>query len=108
MTLGSVNDWRDMFPDTVTYAEFVDRTDYGKPNYGTPVSYSARIVRRPRFVRKADGSEVVSSVTVWLAAFVDAGAQDQITLPDGTTPEVLTVEKYTDESGDHHTKISLG
>ncbi len=105
---GSAADWKDMMPATITHAEFSARSAYGAPQFGTPVSYRARVVYKPRLVRGADGAEVISPVTVWLAEYVNVGAQDQITLPDGTTPTVIAVEKVPDEVGAHHTRIALG
>jgi hypothetical protein len=46
---------------------------------------------------------------VWVHSTKAFKADDKITLPDGTSPEVLAVERPFDEDGaQHHVKFLLG
>lgn len=104
----SVSDWSDMFPQTVEHAELVSRDDYGAPSYGTPASYSARVVYQPTRTTNSDGQEVYGKGTVWLLGTPDVDPEDRLVLPDGRTPEILSVTRPSDESGIHHTKVVFG
>ena len=105
----SVSDWSDLMNQTVSHAEFAGRSEYGKPTYGSPVDYSARVVYKQKLVRRPDGSEVVSQGEVWLQSNVSVTSEDEITLPDNTTPPILAVERFSDETSSfHHTKVYFG
>ena len=104
-----ISDWSDLMNQTVSHAEFAGRSEYGVPTYGSSVEYSARVVYKQKFIRKADGSEVLSQGQVWLQSNVVATVEDEITLPDGSTPPILAIERFSDETTDfHHTKIYFG
>ena len=104
----SIDDFLDCMPDTVIHSEFSSRDAYNVPTYGSPVSYSARVVEKPTWVRAFNGSEVVARGWVWIGAALIVNPQDQLQLPDGTTPPLLAAEHYPDENGDHHTKVFYG
>lgn len=103
-----VSDFLDLMPDTVTVEPFAGRDGYGAPSYGAPVQYRARVVYRPNLVHAPDGKEVVARGTVWLATSDAVSTEDRLTLPDGSTPRVVAVERYTDASGVHHVKVAFG
>lgn len=103
-----ITDFADLMPDTVTHAEHAGNDRWGSPSYGSPVSFSARVVYRPESVRAADGAEVVARGHVWLLGSPAVDPKDEITLPDATTPPILAVERFPDENGAHHTKIFFG
>ena len=107
VSTGSVSDFLDMMPQTVQWAPFVSRSQYGEPTYGDRVPYRARVVYRDRLVRRADGQLVISPVSVWLGAYLDVKVEDKIILPDGTAPEILSVDRIPDENDMHHVKIYL-
>ena len=107
VSTGSVSDFLDMMPQTVQWAPFVSRSQYGEPTYGDRVPYRARVVYRDRLVRRADGQLVVSPVSVWLGTYLDVKVEDKIILPDGTAPEILSVDRIPDENDMHHVKIYL-
>jgi hypothetical protein len=65
------------------------------------------VVRRPTLVRTDDGREVVSNATIYVAGDQSITAEDQVTLPDGTTPPILTVYSYPDDEGIHHQKVMI-
>lgn len=104
----SVSDWTDLMPETVYHAEFASRDDYGKPVYGSQVGYSARVIYKPRMVKAADGKDIVAKGRVWIAGTPSVTPQDEIELPDGTTPPILNVGRFSDENGAHHVVIDFG
>ena len=79
---------------------------YGKPTYGNAVTVSARVAAMPKMVRSAEGRETVSSTTAWIESpLIPIGATDRITLPDGTTPKILSVQRVPDETGQVFTTV---
>ena len=74
----------------------------------TSASYRGRYVRRNQMVRDDAGDEVVSRSQLWLFGAPSLTPRDKITLPDGTTPVILAVERYPDDNGAHHEKVFFG
>lgn len=105
----SISDFADMMPHTVTHEEFASRDEYGLPAYGSPASLKARVSYRPHKVRTPAGDEVVARGEVWLnTAGTTVDTEDRITLPDGSTPPILSVDGLSDELGAHHAKVHFG
>lgn len=100
-------DFLDVLVQTVTHAAFSSRDQYGAPSYGTPTSYRARVIYKNKLVRRGDGEEVTSRGHVWFGPPTGDSAgtppsvtpEDHIVLPDGTGPDILSVESYVDETG---------
>jgi hypothetical protein len=103
-----IEDFLDMMPHTVQHAPMVSRDDYGKVTYGTAVPYRSRVVYKNARVRKSDGTEVIARGMVWLSAAVTVNVDDKITLPDASTPPILSWEMYPDDEGFVYTKIYFG
>lgn len=85
--------------------------NYGKGTFAaTTASYRARIVEQPGYVHGADNEQIAFRHVLWVRSTgsVSITASDRITLPDGTRPPVVGVERYPDEDGAHHVKIHLG
>lgn len=104
----SISDFADMMPHTITLEEFAQRDAYGKPSYGSAVNYSARVSYKSKFIRRADGSEVLAQGEVWILGTPTVTVEDRITLPDGNTPVILMTELLSDELGSHHSKVIFG
>jgi hypothetical protein len=98
------SDLLELLTQTMTVEHVTGRDGYGKPSYGTPATYRARVVGKVKMVRTADGSERVSNATVYVAA-TDVLATDRVTLPDGSRPLILSVGSFPDERGAHHQVI---
>lgn len=96
---------KDLFTDTVTYRAFSSRDVFGAPTYGSGTEYAARVVREHHLVRDGQGDEVVSTAQVWIKGTPEVDPEDQVELSDGTTPEILTSERFQDERGASHTKV---
>lgn len=97
-----------MMPSTVQIAAVSSRNDYGEPTYGSNTAYRARIVDKPSFVRVSDTESIEVRTVVWLNSTAVILPTARITFPDGTTPQIVAVERYPDEDGSHHTKIMCG
>lgn len=113
-----ITDYLNLFQQTVTLAAFSTNDIYGAASYGSGVTYRARIVKRPHRVRNNAGETVVAMGEVWFgpptADLTDntpptITTQDRITLPDASTPIILSVDVVSDDSGGyHHTKVHFG
>lgn len=98
-----------MMPSTVTIATRTAHSNYGVPTYSTGTSYRARIVHKPRFVRRDDAHTLAIMSDVWMASTGGTvTVDDRITMPDGSTPPILAVERYGDHQGEHHVHLMLG
>lgn len=103
-----ISDFLDLMPFTVTYEAAATRDAYGKVStYAAAISYRARVTyTHKRVVSRATGQDVVSSTQAWLAGVIAMlNVDDRITLPDGTTPLIISWDLSTDEKGNHHTKV---
>lgn len=98
-------DMAELCPHTVTHAPLASRDGFGAPTYGAGTAYAARLVRKQRVVRTPSGDEVVATGELWIAGTPTVGADDRITLPDATTPDILAVETYPDEAGTAFVKV---
>jgi head-tail adaptor len=96
---------------TVTVSTRSGHSNYGEATYSTSsATYRARIVEKPGFIREAAGETIQFSHTLWIRSTgsVSITATDRITLPDGTKPPIVAVERIPDEDGEHHVKVMLG
>jgi hypothetical protein len=86
--------------ELITWAPQTGVDGYGQRLYGSVVSLPSRIDHSTRLVRDAQGEERVSSTQVYLATHEPIGVLDRITLPDGTTPLLLRVDRLADHQGE--------
>lgn len=104
-----INEFSDLMKDTVTHYQMSSRDSYGAITYGSGTEYQSRVVYKRELVRDSNGNQVVSKGVVWFMAYVNINPdQDKITLPDGTSPPILAVERFPDNVGDNHTKLYFG
>lgn len=96
---------RALLTQTVTFEPFVSRTDYGKESYGAPVSYPARVTEQLVLVRQPDGSEKLARHKVRLDGDAVIEARGRLTLPDGSQPPILSVDRAPDETGGTYTVL---
>lgn len=104
----AISDFLEYMPHTITYQEYLGRSDYGEPSYGSPIEYRARVIYKPSFVRAADGSRIVARGYIWFGTAITVSVEDRVYMPDGTTAQIVMVELMSDEDGLHHTKIYFG
>jgi len=99
-----------LMPHTITVGALsAFSTDgYGTPTFSAASSYTARVVGKQQLVDTFRGTEELTKTIVYVKSSSTFGPSDQITLPDGSTPELLAVESYPDEDGAHHMKLMFG
>jgi len=99
-----------LMPHTITVGGLsAFSTDgYGTPTYAAASTYTARVVGKQTLVDTFRGTEELTKTIVYVKSSSTFGPSDQITLPDGSTPELLAVEAYPDEDGAHHSKLMFG
>lgn len=101
-----IDDVRDLLTDTVRHARPLGRDRYGRvPAWSPDIEYGARVVYRHRLVRSRTGEFVATRGHAWIFGADDIALDDRITLPDGSAPTLLAVERYGDEAGGHHHKV---
>lgn len=93
-------DLLELMPHFVTVEKRISTTEYGVPTYGTSSRYQARVERKRRMVRNAAGEEKISTVTVYFGSTPGLNPEDRITLPDGTTPVILSTESQPGAVGE--------
>lgn len=111
-----ISSWAHMMSSTVTVAPKTGMDTYGKPTYGTPVSYKAHISRKKMLVRGAGGQEVESQQQIHLMGSPAVVPTAQLTLstadigstqPAALNPTIVGVERRSDGRGPHHTVLFL-
>jgi len=103
-TTMSISDYTLMI-DSIQHEVYSGSGSYGERMYGSAVSYTARVNYKQQLVKDPDGEDVVSSCSVWIKSSVAVDPQDRITLLDSKTPNILAVERYSNQDGAHHTKV---
>lgn len=102
-----------LMPETITIAQPTGQDGYGKRSYGAATSYRARIVEKMEKIVTVQGREDFATTKVYVApdssgALPDLSARVQVTMPDGTTPNVVGFARQSDEEGPHHVIIWFG
>ena len=83
---------------SVTHEAYSGLDAYAKPTYSSGVTRKALVESKQRLIRTDDGREVLSQTKVTFLSPVSLSTKDRITLPDGTTGPILTVEGMVDPS----------
>jgi hypothetical protein len=95
--------------ETVTVAPVTAKDAYGKRTWGTATTFSSCRVQTGNYkVLDSNGQEKVSEGRVYFPNKPTITLNDKITLPDGSTPPILSVDFFGDERGDHHTIVHFG
>lgn len=104
-----VSDWADLMTATVVYKPVTGYDDYGKPSHGAAVSYFAHIAYGThKVVSRQTGEDALAAITVWLMGVIPTmHVDDQMILPDGTTPRIIDWDLLSDETDIHHMKVHL-
>lgn len=95
---------------TVTRVTGVDTDGYGEPAYATSVSTCwCRVTQKQTLVRTFEGTQELARTVCWVRSTSSFSPVDRITLPDGTTPELISLDEYKDEAGNpHHHTLYFG
>lgn len=102
----SFSDFLDFCPHSITVEPFASVDQYGAYTYGAPVVYRARVQGKNQVITNMMGEEAVSTIQVYLNGTVTP--QDRVTLPAPfvpTQPNILAIQRVSDESGQHHQVI---
>lgn len=73
--------------------------DYGNPILSTSTTITALVQYNTRKVITSQGEEKVSNCQILVTAASTIAIDDVLTLPDGSTPRILTIEKTVDFDG---------
>jgi hypothetical protein len=101
----------DLLIDSVTIAPWASQNAAGEATYGAAVAYSALVeydTRKVETIGTLDGrggAVLVSKALVHLDGRPSIGLRDKITLPDGSTPQIIAVRSYSDQSGGYTTEV---
>jgi hypothetical protein len=91
---------------SVTIATATMTNVYGEETFGAAATVAARVEPRIENVTTQDGEVEPSRAFVYMNGNVNVTTTSKVTLPDGSTPIILAVEKHTDEAGTvDHTKV---
>lgn len=103
-----VSDFADLMKSTVQLAKLTGRDSYGKPLYGQPAEYAARISWTSSLVATQGGEQLASRGMVHLLSNVEVTGEDRLIMPWGEELTILSVERPFDETGQaHHTRITF-
>jgi hypothetical protein len=99
----------DLMVESITIANVSTIDSYAKHSYASPTTVTkCRVQTGAHKVTDQDGQEIVATGKVYIASSPTVTPASKITLPDGSVPRVLTVDRFTDERGSHHTCIHYG
>ena len=108
-------DLLELMPSTVKVSTRTGVTRYGEPTFAaSTTNYRARVVEKLGFVRNTAGEEIAFNTVAWVRSTGTASitVSDRATLPAGigpsSQPEIVGVERYSDEDGVNHTKLMFG
>jgi len=91
------------FSRSITLAPYVSKDAFHKNTYGTAVTVAANIFSIIKVYTDKSGSEVISSAKLMLPKTTIIGYEDQITLPDGTTPYIGSIAAESNQrTGECH------
>lgn len=91
-------------PHTVTIAPYSSKNNYGENQTGT--ARTARAYVEPNKTLTSDNdSETEHRPTTAYIADTSITLRDTITLPDGTSPQIASIEIHTEVVGLEHTVV---
>lgn len=100
-----------LMPDAISIRRGTSLNNYGERDaVGTATSYQARIVFSASKIIVATGEEASAAGQAWISGSVpaDIKTSDILTLPDGNSPEIMRVDIFPDEDGEHHRVVWFG
>lgn len=92
-------DLTSLLNQTVIISARSGRDVYGLETWSPGVVYPARVSGFTPLERAADHDAAPVSGVVHMDGDVPVTTEHRITLPDGTTPTIARVDKYTDDDG---------
>jgi len=99
----------DLMPHTITRYAYASVDAYGKEPHPTASSTSsARVYNKQVLIRSMGGAQQVARTIAIVNCTGTIDPNDRITLPDGTSPVILSIDTVPDENGIHHNTIYFG
>lgn len=94
---------------TVTIASRSSRDMYGVATWAAGTTYPARVSPYKPLIQAETTDAAPVSGQVHLDGNVPVTSEDRILLPDGSTPTIVRVDKYTDVNGSvYATRVLIG
>jgi hypothetical protein len=93
-------------PHTVTIEPHSTLNNYAESNYGSSRTAPAYVEPNRTLGMGAQVEEQSPSTTVYVAD-TSIGLLDKITLPDGRTPEIISIQRHTEVAGLEHTVVNF-
>lgn len=117
MAVITVRAFSRLMRQTATIAPRTGYDEFGKPAFGTPVTYRGAYVGQVKLVRDQHGKEVPSRGAFYMMSNAAISAEDQVTLSTGdvgstesyaVTPKIVSVERYPFVQGQFCTVVLVG
>lgn len=80
----------------VTHRPWLSQTAQGKATYGGAVEMPAAVTLKQTKIRTQSGQEVMSRATITFPRDVAISVKDHITLPDGSSGPILSIDAPID------------
>lgn len=93
-------------PHTVTIAPHSTLNNYAESNYGQTRTASAYVEPNASLGLGVQVDEQSPSTTAYIAD-TSITINDKITLPDGRTPEIISIQRHTEVAGLEHTVVNF-
>ena len=97
-----------LMPSTVVIYNETSADKYGKPSFGAGTSVRCRVVPQKQSSRSATGVNITEDGRIYCYGTPTVAVDDKILLPTGETVYAVSVQVQNDESGAHHTVITIG
>ena len=94
-----------MMPSLIQLKKLVSRNRYGEPTYGATTSWRAYIAAKRQTIRNAEGQDIVSNSVVYIGGAPVITTDDQLVLPDGSTPPIIGVDLFYDDKAEYATVL---
>ncbi|HSC58825.1 MAG TPA: hypothetical protein VLC11_04635 [Gemmatimonadales bacterium] len=104
---------RALYAQSVTVKPWSRDDAFGAPVYGTAVVYEARVEALNKLIKDMKGRDTIATSRVFVGlsaagAALNLGpqaARASITLPDGSSPSILSVSNVPDETGQPYATV---
>lgn len=102
--------WASLMNQSVTIASTSTMNAVGDITYTTGKSYTARVVFGLHQVVDVNGREVTAAGKIYVGQTSTGGLpsvtpQAKVTLPDDSTPPIINISRYPDETGENHHEV---
>lgn len=107
------SDFGDMLPNTVLVSRKIGTDSYGRPTYGDPETFQARVIYGSKLIRDRMGEIVPASGSIWMYSRRLFTVEDKysVLVDDEPSPASYTqlyplrIDEFPDENGPYHSKV---